>query len=250
MNGWLIALSVLGGILLFLILLICFGAVGARVTYEGELTVRLSILGFSKTIYPRKNAEVRLRDVANSNPEKLLKAEKKRRKRAEKEAERKRKQQAKKEQAQAKKTNAEPKPNLKENLDMIFAILRRAYALTKGKVRVEFRKMHLRVATGDAASTAVLYGTILQTVAYLLQWTQDHFNEIRRREGDMTVEPDYLSERPSFELDLRLRVAGFRAVGIALGLLHTYRLEKHRAKARAKKRILKAADKPPKTERN
>ncbi len=250
MNGWLIALSVLGGILLLLILLICFGAVSARVTYEGELTVRISVFGFSKTVYPRKSAEKPLQDVAGANPKKLLKAEEKRRRRAEKEAARKRKQQAKKEQAQAKKTGAEPKPNLKENLDMILAILKRAYSLTKGKVRVEFRKMHLRVATGDAASTAILYGVILQTVAYLLQWTQDHFNEIRRREGDMTVEPDYLSDQPSFELDLRLRIVGFRAVGIALKMLHTYQVEKRRAKLRAKKRILKAAEQPPDTERN
>lgn len=246
MNALLIALSVVGGILLLLVSILCLGAVSARITFEDKLTVRVSAFGIFKFVFPQKKAEKPLRDVAGADPKALLKAEEKRRKRAEKEAARKRKKQAKKEAAQAKKTAAEPKPNLKENLDMVLAILKRAYALTKGKVRVEFRKMHLRVATGDAASTAILYGVILQNVAYLLQWTQDHFNEIHRREGDMTVKPDYLAERPSLELDLRLRVAGPRAIGIALKMLHTYRTEKRRAKLRAKKRTLKNAEKQPK----
>ena len=241
MNGWLIALSVVGGVLLFLILLICLGFAGAHVCYENGLTVRVSAFGFGKTIYPKKGDEPPLRDVAGANPERLLKAEEKRRRRAEKKEARRLKRAAKSKQT-PKKQAAEPTPNPKENLDMILAILKRAYALTKGKVRVEFRKLHLHIATGDAASTAILDGVAVQSATYLLQWTQDHFNEIRRRDGDMTVEPDFLSRISSIELDLRLRVRAFRAIGIGLGLLRTYRVEKRRAKLRAKKRAIKQAE--------
>ena len=245
MNGWLIALSVVGGVLLLLILVICFGFVGARVSYESELTVRISIFGFRKTIFPRKvSAKRELKDIADfPNPEKFLKKEEKRRKRAEKKAARLQKKQAKKGQP-AKKAEPEPTPNPKETLDMLLAILKRAYTLTKGKLRIEFCKLHLYLATGDAASTAILYGVALQSTAYLLQWTQDHFNEILRHNGDMTVEPDYLSQKSSIELDLRLRVRGFRAIAIGLGMLHTYRAEKRRAKLRAKKRAAKKVEKP------
>lgn len=242
MNGWLIALSAIGGVLLLLVFILCFGFVGARVSYEGGLTVRISVFGFCKTIFPRKSGEKALADIAKSDPKKLLKKEEKRRKRAEKKAARLQKKQAKKKQP-SKKAEPEPTPNPKENLDMILAVLKRAYALTKGKLRVEFHKLRVTVATGDAASTAILYGAAVQSFSYLLQWTQDHFNEIHRNDGEMTVEPDFLSQTSAFELDLRLRTRGFRAVGIGLGLLRAYRTEKRRARLRAKKRLAKQAEK-------
>ncbi len=242
MNGWLIVLLAVVGVLLLFFGVLCFGFVSLLVSYEGGLTIRVSVFGFRKTIYPRKSDETPLRDIAGANPERLLKAEEKRRRRAEKEEARRRKKQAKLKQP-PKKQAAEPTPNPKENLDMVLAILKRAYALTRGKLRVEFHKLHVTVATGDAAATAILYGTLVQSVAYLLQWAQEHFNEIRRKDGDMTVEPDFLSQHSTFALDLRLRARGFRAVGIAFGILRSYRLEKRRAKLRAKKRIAKQAEK-------
>ncbi|MBE6529348.1 MAG: DUF2953 domain-containing protein [Ruminococcaceae bacterium] len=242
MNGWLIALSAIGGVLLLLVFILCFGFVGARISYEGELNVRISIFGFRKTIFPRKTVEKSLTDVAKSDPKKLLKKEEKRRKRAEKKAARLQKKQAKKKQP-SKKAGPEPTPNPKENLDMILAVLKRAYALTKGKLRVDFRKLRLSIATGDAASTAILYGTVVQTFSYLLQWTQDHFNEIRRKDGDLTITPDFLSQKSTFALDIRLQTRGFRAIGIAFGLFRAYRTEKRRARLHAKKRIAKQAEK-------
>ena len=243
MNGWLIVLSVIGGVLLLLLSTVCAGIVEARIRYEGGLVVSIHFLGFRKTVFSsEKTAEKPLRDIAGCpNPERLLKKEEKRRRKAEKEAERKRKKQEKQGKKPAKKAGPEPTPNPKENLDMILAILKRAYALTKGKLRFDFRKLHLRIATGDAASTAILYGVVLQSAAYLLQWVQDHYNEIHRRKGDMTIEPDYLSEKSSIDLDLRLQVRGVRAIPIGLGLLHAYRTEKKRAKLRAKKRIQEAS---------
>lgn len=236
LQGWQIALLTIGGILLLLIFALCFGTVGVRMTYEDELTLRVSLFGIRKTIFPGKK-EKDLQDVSDSpNPNRLWKKEQKRLRKAEKKAERKRLKEKKKAVA-AQKSAAEPAPNWKETLDMILAILKRGYSLTKGKLHFEFRKLHIRIATGDAASTALLYGVAVQSAAFLLQWIQDHFNEIHRKDGDMTVEPDFLSQQSSLEVDFRLRVRLFRAIGIALGLYRSYISEKKRAKRRAKKRV-------------
>ena len=247
MNGWLIALLIVGGLAVLAFLIIRFGFIGAYISFEGKLTIHALIFGFHKPVFPRKKrAEKRaLRDVANiSDPKKLLKAEEKRRKKAEKEAERQRKKQAKKKQSQPKTPKDEPKLNPKETLDMVLAILQRAYALTKGKLQIDFHKLHLRIATGDAASTALLYGAATQSAAYLLQWPQDHFNTVHRNDGDIAVEADFLSQKSSLEIDISLQVRGLLALRIWLGLLRSYHLEKKRAQKHAKKRIAKQTQEP------
>ena len=238
MQGWQIELAVAGGIFLLLLLAILFGTASVRISYRNGLIVRVYVFGFYKTVFGGSPAKKPLKDLAHApSPDRLLKKEQKRLWQLEKKAEKKRKKAAKKAQKSAKPSADEPAPNLKENLDMILAILKRAYSLTKGNIRLDFRKLHLRVATGDAASTAIFYGVIVQNAALLLQWINDHFNKIHRRKGDMTIEPDYLSGKPSLEVDLRMRVRLLRAAGIGIGLYRTYTAEKKRAKRRAKRRV-------------
>lgn len=249
MNGWLIALAIVGGLILLLILVIFLGSARVRLSVDGSVTVTVSVLGIRKTLYPRRAEKKReLMDVSGcKHPEKVLRREEKRRRKAAAKAEQKR---LKREEKRAKKEaerkkGAAPAPNLKENLDMILALIKRAHALTRGKIVIEFRKFHLYVATGDAAGTAILYGVILQTAAYLLQFTEDHFAHVRRRDGDMTVEADYLAPHPSAEVDLRLSVRLFRAVRIGFGMLRAYLTERRRARRRAAKRVAaKKADRP------
>ena len=246
MNGWLIVLAIVGGLFLLLLLALFLGKASARVTVEGEVTLTVSVFGIRKRILPRRSAEKPLRDVAACrDPEKALRREEKRlRKKAEK-AERKRlKKEKEREKKAAGTKRPAPSPNLKENLDMIFALLRRAYELTGGKIGIEFRKLRLRVATGDAASTAILYGVVLQSSAYLLQWVESHYNHIRRRDGDMTVEVDYLGRHPSAEVNLRLSVRLFRAVGIGLGMFRAFLAERKRARKRAARRVAAAKRTP------
>ena len=117
--------------------------------------------------------------------------------------------------------------------------------VAEDKIKVEGAGVTFRLATGDAAGTAILYGVVLQTAAYLLQFTEDHFAHVRRRDGDMTVEADYLAPRPSAEIDLRLSVRLFRAIEIGFGMLRAYLTERRRARRRAAKRVAaKKADRP------
>ena len=236
MYGWLIALSVVGGALALMLLVLFLGSASVRLSIDGEVTVAVSVLGIRKRLLPRPKPRENLRDVSQCrNPDRLLRREEKRRRKAAAKAEQKRLKQEQKKAAK-KAGAAAPAPNLKENLDMILALLKKAYTLTKGKIGVRFRKMHLRVATGDAAGTAILYGVVVQSAAYLLQWSEDHFNRVRREDGDMTVEPDFVSSRSAAEVDVRISVRLFRAVGIGIGMLRAYFSERKRARRRAAKR--------------
>lgn len=231
-----IVLSVIGGIAVLLLLLLFFGSVRIKTTINGEVMILGSILGIRRRLYPHPEPKEDLIDVSRCrHPERVLRKEEKRRRKALEKAERKRlKKKEEKPSAPA------PAPNLKENLDMILALLKRAYKLTRGKLAIEFREMHLRVAAGDAAQTAILYGVVLQTSAYLLQWTEDHFNHVRRRDGAMTVEPDYLAAKPTAKLDLRISVRLFRAIGIGFQMLRAYSAERRRARRHAMKRTADA----------
>lgn len=239
MNGLLIALSIIGGILVLLLLALFFGSARVRLSFDGNLAVSISVFGIRKRLFPRTAPNKTLRDVSDCHdPERLLrKEEKKRRKAAAKALKKEQKRKKKKSGAAEPAQKPAPAPNLKENLDMVLALIKRAYTLTKGKVGIEFRKMHLFVATKDAAHTAIFYGIIVQASSYLLQWVEDHFHHIARKEGAVTVQPDFLSETPSAELDIRLSVRLFRALGIGFGMFRAYLAERKRARRRAEKRI-------------
>lgn len=245
MNGLQIALSIIGGILLLFLLALFFGSASVQLTFDGDVAVSVSVFGIRKRLFPRATPNKTLRDVADcKHPDRLLRKEEKKRQKAAAKALKKEQKRKKKGDAAKPAQKPAPAPNLKENLDMVLALIKRAYTLTKGKIGIEFRKMHLFVATKDAAQTAILYGIILQASSYLLQWVEDHFHHIARKDGAVTVEPDFLSGTPSAELDLRLSVRLFRAVGIGLGMFRAYLAERKRARRRAAKRTSQTQTQP------
>ena len=242
-----IVLWIVLGIVALLALLLIFGTAKIRIVCQEKLRVVASVCGIRFTLIsdkedpPKKEAK----NLARCrNPDALLKKElrrqqkeaakaERRRKRAEKKAARK----AKKKQLAAATGKAAPTPNLKENLDMILALLKKLYRETRGKIRIRFRKMHITVGTEDAAKTAILYGVIMQSAAYLLQFVESNFTHIERHDGDMTVEPDYLSTQCRADIDIICSVKLRRAIKIGIGMLFAYRNEKSKAEQKAARRL-------------
>ena len=247
MNGWLIALTIIAGIAVLFLLLLFLGTVRIRVSCKGDLRVTLSLLGIRfRTVTGFGKKEEELRDPAHCNPDKLLKKEQKRLQKEREKAERKRRKEAEKRLRKREKAASGkpmPTPNLKENLEMILALVKKAYDLTKGKISIRFRRMHLSVGTDDAAQTAILYGVVVQSASYLLEWIETHFTHIRRKPGDMTVEPDFETGKTSADIDLLLKVRIFTALRVFFGMLDAYRVEKRRARRKAAKRLLRKRNK-------
>ena len=241
MNILWIILGVVLGIFLLLLLALLFGKAKIRIVCQGSVRVVASILGIRFTLYPEKEEKENKRAkkvLRCSNPDRILKKELRKQQRAARKARRKKlKAKAKLLQKRSRKAVAQqPDPNLIENLQMVFALVKRFYALTRGNVRIRVSKMHISVATDDVAKTAVVYGTVVQSAAYLLQWIETHFNHIEREDGDMTITPDYLSETTTSDIDISFSIGVSKAIKIALGMLASYKIEKRKAYQKAKKR--------------
>lgn len=249
MHPLLIVLTVLGGLLLLLLLLLLLGHARVRIRCPGKaLRVTLSVCGIPFTLL--SDAEKEIPDPKDlEHPEALLRRERRRQRRAEKRAEKKRLRAREKaaKRAEQKRTqrNDQPSPNLKEKLEMILALLQLLYRETGGKLRLRVRRLHLWVGTDDAAKTAILYGAVLQSAAYLLQWIDTHLLRIDRRDGAMTVDPDFVSGKCHADIDLTCSIRLYTALVIGVRMLLAFQREKAAAMRKAILREKsKTAEKP------
>ena len=236
MNALQIILTVLAALIGLLLLLIFFGSASVRISYHEEIRVVLSVLGIPFQLVPGRKKK----------PKSPADQQKAARKKREKQKQKKLKKEQKKKQIAA----GEPIPNLLENLQMIFSLLKAAYRAVRGKLRLRAYRFHIRVATGDAAQTAILYGTVTGAAALILQWMDECLIPIRRDCGDMQIVADYLAQKPEADIDIRLSIRFYRAIGIAIAMLAAFRKEKTRATEKARRRIQKKKERQRRKERS
>ena len=225
-----IVLWILLAIISLLVLLLLFGSAKVHIVCREKLRVAVSVLGIRFTVVSDKEKKEKPKKALAEcrNPKRVLKKELKQQLKAAKKAEKKRLK-AKKKAEKKKAVTATQKratPNLKENLEMILALLKRLYAETRGKIKIRFRKMHICVGTDDAAKTAILYGVIVQSVSYILNLVEEKFTHVKRRDGDVTVVPDYTTTQCSADIDLICKIKIRRAISIALNMLFAFNKER------------------------
>lgn len=221
MKIFLTVLAVIGALLVLLLLFLLLGKAKLRVIYRNEVKVFLYVLGIRFRIYP----------------EKPLKPDSKAaKKRALKKQERKRKRKLQKAQDVA---AGKPTPNLVENIQMILAILKTAYKKARGKMIVRVRCFRISVATGDAATTAILYGHVITAATLLLQWINSCVNPIKRSEDAMRIYPDFLSSKSDAEVDIEIGLRLIRGILLGITLLSSFHSEKAKAVRCAQKRLAK-----------
>ena len=233
-------LIILGVILITAVLLFFLGNASIRVVSQDQLKVLISICGIQFTVYPdKKNAPQKPKNLTRCrNPEAVLKRELRRQQRAAEKAARKKIRAAKRAARRSEKKIGIPKqycpvPNLKENLEMVLELAKKLVRKTRGKVKVRINKLHIRVATSDAANTALLYGVVVQLVSYLIGYVERNYTRIDRHEGDLAVEPDYTASDCSANLDLVFSAKIWRAVIIIIEMVEAYDVEKKRTYRKA-----------------
>lgn len=256
MNPLLLVLSILGGILGLILLLILLGSVKIRIAYKDKVRVVLYVCGIPITLVSdkpkKKDLPKELKPCTDPNAllrrerKKYLKAQKKAERKAAKKLEKQKKKEAEKakrkrqHQGDEKKKKDPKKPTLSENLAMILALLKALYQATSGKFRLRIYRMHLLVGSEDAAKTAILYGSAVQGLSYILQWLQDHFIPIRRDEGAMTVNADFVRCKTSVDIDLCCSLKIRRAIVIGVKMLMAYLKEKQILDKKIKQRLEEA----------
>lgn len=244
-------LIILGVILVTAVLLLFVGNASIRILSQDQLRVLISICGIRFTIYPdKKNRPKKPRNLAKCrNPEAILKRELKRRQKEREKAARKKVKAAKRAARRTEKKIGIPQkycpvPNLKENLEMVLALAKKLVNKTRGKVKIRINKLHIRVATSDAAHTALLYGVVVQLVSYIIGYVESNYTSIYRKNGDLAVEPDYANSECSANVDLVFSAKIWRAIIIVIEMVNAYDQEKKRTYRKAALRQREQRNKP------
>lgn len=206
--------SLLG--LLSLVTVLISIPVYGRLTYDGELSARVWVLGIPITLMPRPEPEPKPAS-AQSSPKKKKKE----------------KQPSKlKELAELLKQD-----DLSGTLHFVGEV-----AVLAGKtvgrllrsITVNRLDLQMRIATDDVATTAQRYGQVCgvlyPALALIERWVR-----IRRR--NLRVEPNFLVEESAVRFDIRLQVSLWRLLGAALALLWGFLMIKEQSNPQNKKEV-------------
>ena len=194
--GWALA-----GLLLFVFVLLLL-PVRTRIRFDGTLQVWAGLGPISLRIFPMKKKP-------KSEKEKAQAAEKKAAKKARKEA---------KKAAKPKKE----KPKQKLTLEIICDYIRvgaEALGMLRRRLVLSNLTCYLKVASKDAAGTALLYGRIAAAVSALYPVLE---RNLRIRKTDIAVDADFESEKLEVLADVTLAVCPLRLLIAGVILLFQF----------------------------
>jgi hypothetical protein len=233
-----VPLIVLGAILLFFAFLLAL-RVRIAIVYKDDVSLTAHVLCFRIRLFPRKK-KVNYKHYSPQKAERI--AARKARKEAKK-AERKAAKKAKREAQHALPPEKQKEATLPEKIALVRALAAALIRKTGKHLRLRAAKLHLRVATGDAAKTAILYGAVCQSLSYLLALL-DRVTRLKATEPDVAVSADYLSEKCEADVHLifSLRLIGAIAIlfSVALAFLRT-KSEQRATRKQKEKSAAKAA---------
>ena len=201
MSALYIILFIIAGIVLLLSI-----PVGINLVLEDELRVYLRVLFLKFKLYPSKKKKFNQR-----------KHEKK-----------KKKKESAKSSVLKERDEIKSKPTLLENISTITEIVRTFFKHFSKHLHVKLTKIHIKVATPDAAETAILYGAVSGAVACLVELIDSITNLGRIKQSSIAVEPDFLSEKSSARLNISLYINSFGAIIVILRTLIKYFILKNK----------------------
>ena len=217
-----VPLIVIGAVLALLVLLLLL-RVRITLRLKESVSAELAILCFKIRLYPRK------KKTKIYSKKRMARIQKRKARKAAKKALRKSEHKPQE--------GDEEKRTLREKLRFLRALSAMLIRSTHKHLRLHAARLHIRVATGDAASTAIAYGAVSASLAYLLAGL-DKVTRLKAQPPDVAVTADFLGERSSADVKLlfSLRLWGAIAIGIALVISHL-RNKRQVKKARRTKNI-------------
>lgn len=220
------ALIIIGCILLFFVFLLSLKAT-ITIAYTDEVTLTVRVLFLKIKILPKKEKKGP-RSMSRRKAERI-------RAKARKKAQKKR--DAAKAKAEAKKQKKaeaknKPKKSMSEILDTVTMIRGIAAEVIRRffkHLRIDVARVKIKVATGDAATTAVAYGAACTALNILLPVLSEVKNFSLPREKDFSVEPDFLGETPELDVKLSFSLRVWHVFSVGFGALKKFLA--HKAKS-------------------
>ena len=188
-------------ILLAILAVICLVLalrVNINIRYENELTVYLRVLFVRIKLLPQKSKKFN----AKKYEEKLQKNQDKPSVKL-------------KEKSVADKEKAE----LGETISIITDTVKVFFKTFSKQLHVKLAKIHIIVATPDAAKTAILYGAVSGAAACLLELLDEITNLDRIKERSIIIEPDFLAQKSEMIINITLSIS---ILGALLTLIKTF----------------------------
>lgn len=221
------ALIIIGAIILFFALILSLKG-KLTVAYSDEISLTLKILFVKINILPRKDERKRVRSMSKKEAERLeRRLTKKKEKKEEKRI--RRKQQHKDE------NKNKEKKTLSDILDvvtLVTKIAKTALGAFWGHLRIDVAKFKIKVATDDAASTAIAYGAVSQAVAYLFEFLKNEKKVKGLKKAQTDISCDFLSDTPEADINISFSLRVWHILHI--GLASLIELIKHKINAAKK----------------
>ena len=192
------ALIIIAVILLLIILLLNL-YVGAQLVYEDELRVYVRVCGVKIQLYPKKPPKQR---ISKKELQKLqTKLRRKKPKTAKKAVDKPQKEKKKKDTA----------ATAKEMLNILMPFIKGFM----GKAKFIIKKLDITVSTDDAASTALMYTAVCDTLNILIDMLRAK-EEWDVRFGHMECRCDYTAGSSSFDTDIMIKIKIWQALVLML----------------------------------
>jgi len=218
--------------------------------YRDEFFLTVRVLFIKIRIVPKKKKKPRISAfTAKGYRKKLEKLEKKRLKKEQKKAEK----QAKKEQKKQNKGTKEEKPKEKRDIAETVGLITDVVSGLLGSfgkhLRIKSERLHITLASNDAAKTALLYGSTAQALSWLLE-ILNRVTDFTYDPGEFSLDVDFLSDRIKADILIVFRIRVWHVFAMLGRTLVSYLRSDHRGKNKDRKHKTEKTDNADKTENN
>lgn len=190
------ALIIILCIALFIALLLSTKII-LRIKYENSLVIYLRILFVKIPLYPKKEKKKQYPHSMSRRKAQKIKdslSKKKKKKKADKKGEK-------------EKGKKEDKYDILSIISIITSFVKTFLKLFVRSARIKASKLHIIIASENAAKTAILYGAATQTTDVLFPMLESIKTFKKLPSGkDLSIETDFLVDKPSVKADITIYV--------------------------------------------
>lgn len=189
--------------ILIVFAMLCLLRVHFEIECNDEISAKLRVLCIKFSLYPKNKKRVKPRSFKKGYPKEKPAAEKK-------PSEKPKKQ---------KKNDGTP---IAEKISVIIKLVRILFSRFFKHLRLDVSKILVTVGGSDAASAAITYGVVSQSVAYLLEYLDKHLKISKKRKGEINVLCDFTAENTVFDIKISASLSVWQVLDIGVSLAYNY----------------------------
>ena len=192
------------GIILLIILALLFLRIKIDIILKDEILIRLNILGIKIQLYPKNEKKVSPKKFKKGYPPKKEKGSEKGHDDSEKPQ------------------KDDEKIPLNEKISTLISLIKLFFSNLFKYLRLDVSKIIVTVGGKDAAACAISYGVISQSIAYLLEFLDNHMKIHKKRRGKINVLCDFTAEDTTYDIFISASLNVWQILDIIISLVYNY----------------------------